>query len=71
MPGLHKVLKKCCFKDAWQDSKYSSGTENATILNMPGLRKVLNKTFHYRYLIIACIRNLNMQEFHRVCWRGS
>ena len=69
MPGLHKVLKKCCIIDAGQDSNYSWGSEHATVLNMSGLYKVLNKTLHYRYLIgfrfsiyqdFACIRNLNM-----------
>ena len=37
--------------DAWQDSDYSSGSEHAMVLNMPGLHKALSKTFHYGYLI--------------------
>ena len=37
--------------DLWQDSKYSSGSEHVTVLNMPGLHKVLNNTLYYRYLI--------------------
>ena len=51
MLGLHKVLKKYCSIDAWQDSEYSSSSEYGRILNMPGLHKVLNKTLHYKYLI--------------------
>ena len=51
LPGLYKVLKKCCIIDAWQDSKYSSGSKYATVLDMPGLCKAGNKTFYYRYLI--------------------
>ena len=51
MPGLHKVLKKCCSIDVWQDSEYSSGSEYGNVLNMPRLCKVLNKTLHYKYLI--------------------
>ena len=51
MSGLHKVLKKSCSIDAWQDSEYSSSSEYGSILNMPGLHKVLNKTLHYKYLI--------------------
>ena len=46
MAELHKVLKKCCIIDALQDSKYSSGSEHATALNIPGLQKVLNKILH-------------------------
>ena len=37
--------------DAGQDSKYSLGSEHATVQNMSGLHKVLSKTLHYRYLI--------------------
>ena len=50
MPGLHNILKKGTI-DAWQDSKYSSGSEHVTVLNMPGLHKVLNKRLNYRCLI--------------------
>ena len=49
--GYTNFLRKCCMIDALQDSKYSSSSDHATILNMPGLCKVLNKTLHYRYLI--------------------
>ena len=49
--GYTRFLKKCCIIDAWQDSKYSSGSKHGTVLNVPGLRKVLKKTLHYRYLI--------------------
>ena len=51
MPELHKVLKKCCTIDAWQDYAYSSGYEYGKVLNIPGLHKVLNKTLHYKNLI--------------------
>ena len=51
IPGLQKNLKKCCIIDAWQDSKYSLGSEDGTALNMPGLPKVLRNTVHYIYLI--------------------
>ena len=45
--GLHKILKKCCTIDPWQDSEYSSGSEYGRVLNMAGLHKVLNKTLRY------------------------
>ena len=51
IPGLPKLLKKCCIIDAWQYSKYSSGPEYATVLNKPGLYKVLHKILPCRYLI--------------------
>ena len=51
MPGLHKVLKKCCTIDARQDYAYSSGHEYGKVLNRPGLHKVLNKTLYYKNLI--------------------
>ena len=44
-------LRKRYITDAWQGSKYSSGSEYDRVLNIPGLNKVLNKTLHYRYLI--------------------
>ena len=47
MPGLRKILKKCCTIDPWQDSEYSSGSEYGRVLNMAGLHKVLNKTLRY------------------------
>ena len=43
-------LRKSYIIDAWQGSEYSSGSEYTRILNMQGLRNVLNKTFRYRYL---------------------
>ena len=51
MPGLHKILKKCCTIDARQGYTYSSCYEYGKVLNMPGLHKVLNKTLHYKNLI--------------------
>ena len=47
MPGLHKVFKKCCTKDAWQDFERSSVSEYGTVLNMSGLHKVLAKARRY------------------------
>ena len=47
MPGLHKVFKKCCTKDAWQDFEHSSGSEYGTVLNMSGLHEVLAKALRY------------------------
>ena len=41
--------------DAWQDSEYSLGSKYGRVLNMSGLHKVLNKTHHYRYLIVSWI----------------
>ena len=35
MPGINKVLKKCCTIDASQDFEYSSGFEYGRVLNMP------------------------------------
>ena len=49
-------LKKRYIIHAWQDSEYSSVSENGRVLNMPGLHKVPNETFHYRYLIGFWIR---------------
>ena len=43
MPGLHKVLKRCCIIDAQQDYVYSSGSEYGKVLNMSGLHKVLTE----------------------------
>ena len=38
-------LRKSYIIDAWQGSEYSWGSEYTRILNMQGLRNVLNKTF--------------------------
>ena len=46
-----RLLKKCSTIDNWQNSKYSSSSEDVRVLNMPGLYKVLNKTLHYKYLV--------------------
>ena len=35
----------------WQYSEYALNSEYAMVLNMLGLHKVVNKTFHQRYLI--------------------
>ena len=43
---------KILLTDAWQDSKYSSGSKYGRVLNMSELHEVLNKTHHYRYLIV-------------------
>ena len=51
MPGLDKVVKRCCTIDALQDYVYSSGSEYGKVLNIPGIHKVLNKTLHYKNLI--------------------
>ena len=51
MPGLDKVLRKCCIIDARQDYVYSSGSEYGKVLNMPGLYKDLNKMLRYKNLI--------------------
>ena len=61
MPELHKVLKKCCIRDVWQDSEYFSGSQYGRILNMSELHKILNKTLHYIYLIgfWICLQFLN------------
>ena len=44
MSGLHKVLNKIFHKDVWQYFEYAS------VLNILGLRMVLNKILHNRYL---------------------
>ena len=46
MPGLYKVLKRCCTIDALQDYVYCSGSEYGKVLNIPGIHKVLYKTLH-------------------------
>ena len=51
MSGLHKLLKKCCITDAWQDAKYSSSYKYDRVLNMSRLHMILNKRLHYRYSI--------------------
>ena len=36
--------------DVWQYSEYALDSEYATVLNMLGSHKVVNKIFHYKYL---------------------
>ena len=36
--------------DVWQYSEYVSDSEYVTVLNILGLHKAVNKTFHQRYL---------------------
>ena len=47
MPGLRKVLTKCCSIDAWQDSEYSSSSEYGRVLSMPGLRQDSDQISEY------------------------
>ena len=36
--------------DVWQYSEYALDSEYATVLNMLGSHKVVNKIFHHKYL---------------------
>ena len=40
MPGF---LRKCYTTDTWQDSEDPLGSEYGSVLNMPGLHKVLKR----------------------------
>ena len=40
--------------DAWQYSEYALDSEYATVLNMLGLHKIMNKVFHHGYLTGFC-----------------
>ena len=50
MSGLYKFWIKYFMIDVWQYSEYDLDSEYATVANMLGSHKVVNKIFHHKYL---------------------
>ena len=66
--GLHNVLSKMLQHRCLTGFQYSSGSEHETVLNMPRLLKVLNKTLH---LILDRVLNMRLvlkwQVYRKFC----
>ena len=50
MSGYTRFWIKYFVIDVWQYSEYALDSEYATVLNMLGSHKVVNKIFHHKYL---------------------
>ena len=50
MSGFTRFWIKYFVIDVWQYSEYALDSEYATVLNMLGSHKVVNKIFHHKYL---------------------